>query len=158
MNVLVLDLLNYNSQYLYFLDTQKNLLLDGYFTKVIYTHMNFTMNGLYFHFPIQHSYIENCKDKYYIHFDINSVQNASILQSIFKLETQILLHYANFTTHRKSSNMTLYKHLQKGKFRIFEKPPSSLDNYRFILKISGIWETNEEFGITYKWLEAKPLI
>jgi hypothetical protein len=154
MNILILDLLNYNPQYFYFLETKTNLLLEGTFTKVIYTHLNFTMNSLYFNFPITYSYIENCKDKYYIYFDLNNIQNRTTLDYIFKLETQVLLHYANYTAHKKSSNMSLYKHLIKGKFRIFDKPNSSLEKSNYILKISGVWETKDEFGITYKWLEA----
>ena len=157
MNVLIMDLQNYEPQYFYFLDRQKNLLLEGTFTKIIYTHMHFTMNSLYFRFPICYEYIENCKDKCYVHFDAENIQNRLILNTIFKLETQILLQYANYTGHKKSSNMSLYKHLLKGKFRILEKPYSSLENYQYILKISGVWETKSEFGITYKWLEAKSI-
>lgn len=159
MNVLVLDLYHYDPQCFYYLDSQKNVLMDGFFTKIIYTHSYFTMNGLYFYFPIQHSYIEPMKDKYYVHFDPNLTQNKAIMDILFKLETQILLHYASFVNRRKASNMTMYKHLLKGKFRIHEPSPvSSLDVSQYILKISGIWENENEFGVTYKWLEAKSML
>jgi hypothetical protein len=159
MNVLVLDLYHYDSQCFYYLDSQKNALMDGLFTKIIYTHSYFTMNGLFFFFPIQHSYIEPMKDKYYVHFDPNLTQNKAIMDILFKLETQILLHYASFVNRRKASNMTMYKHLLKGKLRIHEPSPvSSLDVSQYILKISGIWETDTEFGVTYKWLEAKTML
>ena len=99
------------------------------------------------------------KDKYYVHFDPNLTQNKAIMDILFKLETQILLHYASFVNRRKASNMTMYKHLLKGKLRIHEPSPvSSLDVSQYILKISGIWETDTEFGVTYKWLEAKTML
>ena len=88
MNILVLDLYHYDPQCFYYLEAQKNVLMDGLFTKVIYTHSYFTMNGLFFYFPIQHSYIETLKDKSYIHFDPNVVQNKAIMDILFKLETQ----------------------------------------------------------------------
>ena len=155
MNVLVLDLYHYDPQCFYYLDSQKNALMDGLFTKVIYTHSYFTMNGLYFYFPVQPSYLEPSKDKYFVNFDPNVTQNKAIMDILFKLETQILLHYASFVNRRKTSNMTMYRHLLKGKFRIHQSsPPDTFNKYTYVLKISGIWETDTEFGVTYKWAEA----
>ena len=121
MNILVLDLYNYDPNSFYYLETEKNILMQGHFTKIIYTHAFYTMNGLYFYFPVQYSYLEPSSDKYFVHFDANSTNNKALLDIIFKLETQLLLHYASFTNHRKLSNMTMYKHLLKGKFRIHEQ-------------------------------------
>lgn len=158
MNILVLDLYNYDQNSFYYLDTEKNILMDGTFTKIIYTHAFYTMNGLYFYFPVQYSYLEPLGDKYFIHFDPNTSQNKAILDIIFKLETQILLHYASFTNRRKMSNMTMYKQLLKGKMRIHETCKPNTSSHQYILKISGIWETEKDFGITYKWLEARSMI
>lgn len=158
MNILVLDLYNYDQNSFYYLDTEKNILMDGTFTKIIYTHSFYTMNGLYFYFPIQYSYLEPYGDKYFIHFDPNTLDNKTLLDIILKLETQILLHYATFTNRRKMSNMTMYKQLLKGKMRIHETCKSSTTSHQYILKISGIWETEKEVGITYKWLEARSMI
>lgn len=158
MNILALDLYQYDPNCFYYLDTDKNMLMEGLFTKIMYTHSYFTMNGLFFYFPIQYSYIESCADKYYIHFDPNNTPNKDILDVVLKLETQILLHYASFTNRRKMSNMTMYKQLLKGKIRIHESSPVNMNTCQYILKISGIWETDTEFGITYKWLESTSMI
>ena len=158
MNILALDLYQYDPNCFYYLDTDKNMLMEGLFTKIMYTHSYFTMNGLFFYFPIQYSYIESCTDKYYIHFDPNNTPNKDILDVVLKLETQILLHYASFTNRRKMSNMTMYKQLLKGKIRIHESSPANMNTCQYILKISGIWETDTEFGITYKWLESTSMI
>lgn len=159
MNLLVLELNEYDPDCFYFLETEKNVLMDGLFTKMIYTQQNFTMNGLYYYFPIQYSTVEPCGDKYYIHFDPSLAANKAIIEIIYKLETQVLLHYASFTNRRKLSSMTMHKQLLKGKVRIHEPcPPLSENSSEYILKISGVWETDAEFGVTYKWLEANSMI
>lgn len=159
MNILTLDLFSYNPDFFYYLDTQANVIMNGFFTKMIYTHPNYTMNGLYFHFPIQYTYIEQCKDKYYVHFDPKIVQNKAIMDIIHKLETQILDHYQKYSNIDKCSVLTMHKHLSKGKFRIPHAcNTNSLNPCKYMFKISGIWETEEEFGITYKWFEVRNTI
>ena len=156
MNILTLDLYNYDENCFYYLDRQSNILMNGFFTKMIYTHPHYTMNGLYFHFPLQYTYIESCKDKYYVHFDPNVVQNKVLMDIIFKLETQILNSYQVYSKTEKCSLLTMHKHLSKGKFRIpHARNTNSLNPCKYMFKVSGIWESEEEFGITYKWSEIQ---
>ena len=51
-----------------------------------------------------------------------------------------------------SGNLKLYKEFNDSKITNNEKKIS------FIIKISGIWESNEEIGITYKIMESFPII
>ena len=156
MDVLTLYLYNYNSNFFYYLDTQQNILMNGVFTKMIYTHPYYTMNGLYFYFQLQYTYIEPCKDKYYVHFDPNIVQNKVLMEIIFKLETKILNQYQEYSKTEKCALLTMHKHLSKGKFRIpHARNTTSLNPCKYMFKISGIWESEEEFGITYKWSEIQ---
>ena len=46
MNV-VLDLNDLHEQYICFLETKKNIVIDGYFTKILYSNDIVTMNGIY---------------------------------------------------------------------------------------------------------------
>jgi L-rhamnose mutarotase len=49
---LTLKMEQFNPIYLFFRDTKKNNLMDGNFTKLIYTHDLFTMNGIFLTIPI----------------------------------------------------------------------------------------------------------
>lgn len=153
MNVFALNLYNYNPDNFYFLDPKSNLIMEGIFTKMIYTSKHFTMNGLYFYFPIQYSYIEfNPSNKCFMYFDYDIVQNKALLEIIRKLETQLLLQYANFTNKRKQSSYGLYHQMLTKRLRINDTSNSKTKN--ILLNISGVWENDTQFGITYKWVEG----
>ena len=156
MNIVALDLNKYDSSCFYFFETKNNNLMDGKFTKVIYTHAHFTINNIYFHFPIHISRRELYNNKYVVQYDINAERNKYILESVFMLESQILVAYSNFTNRWKTSNMNIYKKAIKGRLCMSEQSIKNEENPKYIvLKISGIWENDKEFGITYKWLESK---
>jgi hypothetical protein len=153
MNVFVLNLDNYNPNEFYFLEPKNNLIMDGIFTKMIYTSKHFTMNGVYFHFPIHYSIIEqHNSSKCFLYFEDDVEQNKHLIEVIRKLETQILLHYANFTNKRKQSNFNLYNQLLAKRLRINDV--SSSKTKQILLNISGIWENEISFGITFKWVEG----
>lgn len=159
MNILGLDLHNYDSNFFYYLDTKKNLIMDGIFTKIIYTHSHFTMNGLTFSFPLQYTFYETTSENsFYMHFDPTLDSNRALIEIVLKLETQIMLHYASFMNKKKSSNVSLYKQLQKGKIKINGSTTFLQSHAQCVLKISGVWENDNEYGVTYKWLLAKPLL
>ena len=153
MNVFVLNLDNYKPSEFYFLEPKTNLIMDGIFTKMIYTSKHFTMNGVYFYFPIQYSLIEqNNINKCFLYFEDDVVQNKYLLEAVRKLETQILLHYANFTNKRKQSNLNLYNNLLTKRMRVNDV--SSSKTKQILLNMSGVWETETSFGITFKWVEG----
>ena len=52
----------------------------------------------------------------------------------------------------KKKNYILNSSLVNGIIKIYKKESKSLNNV--ILKISGIWETEKEIGITYKFIEG----
>ena len=107
----------FNINYLHFLNTKKNLLMDGNFTKVMYSNEYISTNGLYIVF--------------------NNPNN--ITESIKMIETDILIYYKNMYNLNKKiiSSIRSYKYNNEG---------------HVLFKISGIWETESEIGITYKFL------
>jgi len=87
-----------------------------------------------------------------MYFDSEVVQNRAIIEVIRKLETQILLQYANFTNKRRQSYYGLYNQLLTKKLRINDASSSKVKHV--LLNISGVWENDTQFGITYKWVEG----
>ena len=170
MNILVLPINEVIYDYIYFLDSKKNILMDGIFTKLIYTNEWFTMNGLYINLPIEVQYIETYQPRRYdfpqlgvpqnggykktIYFSVS--QYSTILHQLDLLEQHILSKY-NPTDKTKHKSFLIMQSLKLGYFRIFhsnkeEKNESSSSG--FILKISGIWENPTEYGVSYKIMDA----
>ena len=58
MNVLTLSLREVTEENIFFLDNKKNILMDGIFTKLIYLHECFSMNGIYICLPVSVQNIE----------------------------------------------------------------------------------------------------
>lgn len=126
MNVFGLQLHTYNPNQFFFLEPKPNIIIDGTFTKVIYTHEDFTMNGIYIHIPPENVTVE----------------------SVRRLESNILHQYARHTNNMKEYFIGSFK-----KQRIPEHNNNN-NNERTVLNISGVWENESHFGITYKWMEG----
>ena len=98
-------------------------------------------------------YIPNTTKELYfkkikITYDINA--NLTLLNRLYEIETEILEKYNS----NKKQKKIIYDTLSGGSIKIF--PNSDEDivkvNNSFILKISGIWENETEYGLTYKLL------
>lgn len=65
MNLLC-DISTFNLNHLFFLDTKKNMVIDGKFTKLVYSDSMVSLNGLYLYCPIEilHSHISQTSYEY----------------------------------------------------------------------------------------------
>lgn len=120
---LLLDSNNYNVNNLFFYEPVKNTVIDeSKFIRIIYSDENIILNGLY------------------LKIDIKNNNTESILEYINNIENDILLKYSKL----KIKIVKLKEQLQ-----YFIKK-NTLNN--IILKLSGIWETNNMIGLTYKFI------
>ena len=163
MNILVLPTNKIIPDYIYFLDSKNNILMDGFFTKLIYTNEWFTMNGLYINLPIEMQCIDtktytNRGYKQTIFFSVS--QHSTLLHQLDLLEQHILSKYIpNDKTKHKS--FLIMQSLKLGYFRIFKGNENSSSSSSiikkktgFVLKVSGIWENASEYGLSYKIMDA----
>jgi hypothetical protein len=76
------------------------------------------------------------------------------IQDLKLLEKALLQNYVNYTDRSKIFEYTLTKQLSSGQIRVYQDI-SKINGKRnkYVIKISGIWETSEKIGITYKILE-----
>ena len=166
MNVLVLPTNKIIPEYIYFLDSKNNILMDGIFTKMIYTNEWFTMNGLYVNLPIEIQGMDDTNHyKQTIFFSVS--QYSALLHQIDLLEQNILSRYTP-TDKTKHKSFLIIQSLKLGFFRIFtptnnhsqlKKKEQTIFSTKkiitgFILKISGIWENTTEYGLSYKIMDA----
>ena len=127
-----------------FLDPSKNKIIrDGYFIKILYSNSYFTMNGIYIIFPICYSNLNRINNKYKITFLYEN--NKDVFEKIQTMEIDIL----NKLNIKKNPKY-LFHEIFKNQTLLLSNIPKKSEE--IILKISGIWETNYEFGLSYKFM------
>lgn len=141
----------FNSNNIYFNDPIQNTVMDNSkFIKLIYSNENIMLNGVFLLLNIKTINKETYFKKIKISYDINSNINRELLTNIYKIEKNILLKYKC----SKNPRYILYDTLNTGVIKIFPNIDNDIynSNNSFILKISGIWEDDNEYGLTYKIL------
>ena len=155
-----------------FLEKKRNLIMDGDFVKLVYSDENTAMNSLFFVCALkikQHPTTQNVvavvsdpTEKSSIWFSPYEPSNFDSIQRMIEFE-QVLID--EYKTHvkilKKVPVFSLRNQLLSGNTRMYKlndmmisgessTPPST----QIVVKISGIWESNENFGITYKFIEV----
>ena len=164
------------------MNVKNNMVIDGKFTKLIYSNEHIILNGLYIDMQFVPS-SKNCiqsTHSFYNHNKTNFVdnrmgasndfsfqkikhtfyfpieENSKLISDFEMLEKQILHSFSKYNNTNKEKICSLYQQLSNGYMKYYiEKHPSENENktQRFYLKISGIWETSTEIGLTYKVIE-----
>jgi hypothetical protein len=158
--IVTLDLSKFTLSNIYFLETKKNIIMDGNFTKLIFSNEFFIMNGIYILFPIDHNGSEKIMNKTQIRFNPFQQYNQTLINEFSKLEKSILEYYKQ----TRICNCKIVPLLQKQMLIGFMKTNKEYKNQflinennknlLYVLKISGIWETKDEIGLTYKLFEV----
>lgn len=131
------DINNINYYNIFISESNKN---NNNFIKIFYSNKYFFLNSIYVKLNLTNLRINNNK----IFFD-----NLENLQKIKNLE-QFILNNINIKKKPiyKLSNLLDNKFLKYGE---------NINNHN-ILKISGIWETNDNYGITFKVIDFNNII
>ena len=149
MNI-VEEIKDYSINYIYFLDSIKNTVLDNsYFIRILYSNENYSLNGLYLNVKFNDVTLINNNNK--VKYSIKVTNNIDILNCIKHLEYDIL----EKISINKKKVYKITDQLQSGVIKIINNnynSVSSLDDNNYILKISGLWETPTEYGLTYKFI------
>lgn len=140
-----------NKNNIYFSEPVENTIMeDSTFIKIYYSNEIMTLNGIFMDMEIKIISKDNYFKKMRYNFDIK--QNNTLLQKIYNIENDILNKY-NYT---KSKKRNIYDSLSNGNMKLFPSieinanPNIYKCENRFILKISGLWESKREIGLTYK--------
>jgi hypothetical protein len=137
----------YNEDCVYFCDPIKNNIMnDGNFIRILYSTPMFILNGIYMSISINQLTIEKYFNKYKCSFDIGS--HINIIQRIKTIEENIL-HKINIKG--KIPQYKIYEQIGNGNIKIFSDNIEHISN-SFLLKIAGIWETEYNYGLTYKFI------
>ena len=139
----------YDNKCCFFSDPIKNNVMnDGNFIRIIYSTHNFTLNGIYLLLPLNDVFCEKYYAKYKCNFDV--LKSAEIIDKIKIIEEE-LLKKCEITD--KIPQFKISEQLKNGNLKIFTDVGDNII-YTFILKISGIWETQYNYGLTYKFIKT----
>jgi hypothetical protein len=144
--ILVKTIEQFKENSIFFCDPIKNNVMnEGNFIRILYSTNDIILNGIYFLITLNEINCEKYFNKFKCNFNIEL--NKYIIDCIKIIEEKLLKKYKI----NKNPNFKIYEQLKNGNIKIF----NDLGNkpfQNFILKISGIWETNMNYGLTFKFI------
>lgn len=140
----------YDETHVFFSDPIKNNIInDGYFIRILYSNELITLNGVYMLLRLHDIQCEKYYSKYKCCFNVE--EHMSQIEQIQAIEDNLLKKY-------KTNKIPFYKiveQLKSGFIKIFDDLDKET-TCSVVLKISGIWETAFNYGLTYKFVIVKP--
>ena len=112
---------------------------DSTFARIVYSNNVITTNGIVLKLDIKGATIDKRFNKTTIQFNIYN--NSDLIAIVQRIERGLLS-----AIHRKTPVFGLYNELATGRIVVHDY------NDIVVLKISGIWETELNCGITYKFV------
>ena len=124
---------------------------DSDFIRLIYSDGVMALNGLHVRARLFTSRVEQYFNKYKCTIDVHRSDTA--IKELSRLEDAVLRQSGviNKTPVRRIANQ-----LRLGSFKLFSDDHGRSGCSRqsiYVLKMSGVWETAEQYGVTHKFME-----
>jgi hypothetical protein len=155
MNVAI-PITSFNANNIFFQDAIKNTVMsNSNFIRVIYSDELCSFNGICLEFSMPITHIDKSFNKYKCVFD--SVKSNDIVQCIAKIEKDII---GKYTFTDKQPVYRASEQLSQGVIKVLNltniyHSNHTMNNFNktFIMKISGLWTSDLEYGLTYKFIQ-----
>jgi len=134
--------------------TKNNVMSESDFYRLIWSNECCSTNGIFIHFNLQKIKIDRYFNKIKCVFE-NNKDNKNTITHIKSIERLILNKFKN----NKNKNMSrrIFEQLENGFIKLYPQSENIVykeyNNLNFLLKISGIWSSNENnsFGLTFRF-------
>ena len=144
---LVKKIEQYDENNVFFCEPIKNnIMLEGNFIRILYSTYNVTLNGVYLLIELNDIVSEKYYNKNKCSFNVNS--HKELIEKIKVIEENLL---KKIEIKNKIPQYKIYEQLTNGNIKFFCDNNNNKTTNSFILKISGIWETQINYGLTYKF-------
>ena len=152
---LILEYQTFNKKNIFFQEPVKNTVMDdSNFVRIIYSNKDFILNGIYIKINVNKNTLQKNNFINYENIIIEDNiedklldENKLVFQFIESLEKYILDKYNSHHIHcYKMKDQIMY---------LLNKINNCNNNrivFSYILKISGLWQTETHIGITYKFI------
>ena len=140
---------NITKEYIYFNEPiQNNIINESRYIRILYSTPNIVFNGIHVLIILSIDNIDRQYNKNILYY--NTDKNTQAINSIKQIEKTILTKYSSL----KIPSYNLSELLDGGVIRLFTESTEKKKLMNIILKISGLWEDNETYGITYKFFSV----
>lgn len=142
----------YKSSNIFFGEPIKNTIIENsVFRRIIYSMPEISFNSINIFLIFKDITIRKFYNKWKCIFNDISVRN-----SLINIESNIL---QKLRLNNKNPVYSITQQIQNNMFKIFSDKivPGEFSNYTVVLRISGIWESEKEYGITYKFVDFNEL-
>ena len=131
----------------YFYEPIKNSIIENSsFIRVIYSTSFFILNGIYITIEINHTSVNKYYNKFKYSFEVK--QYKELIEKLKIIEEGLLKKSGILG---KIPQYKIYEQLKNSNIKVFSDSFDKIGN-TFLLKIAGIWETETEYGLTYKFI------
>lgn len=153
---LALTIDQYNPNFVFFSDPIKNtVMLNSRFFRLVYSTPHVSFNGIYLHLHIPETRTEFYYNKMKVYFHLQEcAETISRLRDIEELLLQKVVMKGGGSYQRRPV-FKLFEQLSSGNFKMFIGDTPFSANGSYVLKIAGVWETESEFGLTYKFMPLR---
>ena len=140
----------YKDDNVYLCDAIKNNIMnDGVFIRILYSTSVMILNGIYLYIPIHDCSCDKYYNKYRCMFNTNTHQ--TLIEQLKMIEENIL---KKLVVNNKTPQLKINEQFNNGNIKVFEDICNNTE-CTFVLKISGVWETQYNYGLTYKFFTVK---
>jgi hypothetical protein len=144
---LVKNMNQYDENNIFFCEPIKNNIMnDGTFIRILYSTHNILLNGIYLLISLTDIACEKYYNKYRCIFDPSN--HKDIIDNIKIIEENILKKI----DIKKTPQLKISEQLRNGNIKLFNMIDQQ--DSSFIVKISGVWETQYNYGLTYKFIKV----
>jgi len=148
----------YNEKYVYLCEPIKNNVMnEANFIRFIYSTPHVMLNGIYLLLPLQNIFMERYYNKYKCVFP-PTMENMVMVEKMRVIESNLL---KRVSIHNKTPVMKIHEQLSQHFLKVFHsegRVAGDNGSQLFLVKISGIWETDKHFGLTYKFSKLQGMV
>jgi hypothetical protein len=151
MNIII-EKNDFNPNYVFFQNSVKNIIMhDGNFTRIIYSNSLFILNSIIFTIDLHITHFEKYFNKYKYFFNCQYENTKREIEKIAIIEKQILdrIQFAGKTPIYKITQQLSY-----GNIKFYTDTILDNEYQNIYIKLSGIWETEHEYGISFKFIDS----
>jgi hypothetical protein len=140
---------NITEEYIYFNEPiQNNIINESRYIRILYSTPSIVFNGIHVLINLSIDNLDRQYNKNILYY--NTDKNIQAINSIKEIEKIILKKYYSL----KMPSYNLSELLDGGVIRLFTDSIEKKKSMNIILKISGLWEDDETYGITYKFFSV----
>jgi hypothetical protein len=143
---------DFNPDYVFFQNSVKNIIMqDGNFTRIIYSNSLFILNSIIVTIDLHITHYEKYFNKYKYFFDCTYENTRKELEKISLIEKQILdrIQFPN-----KKPIYRINQQISYGNIKFYTDTIQYNSDQKIYIKLSGIWETATEYGVSFKFIDS----